>query len=74
MLEFNRGIIIRLLGIGVPPNDWQYMQLYADYVRLMREGNKKTYVVAELADRYELSERKVYALIKAMETTVPTMQ
>lgn len=44
--------------------DVQYIELYNDYNRLLDEGEKVSYIVAVLAERYNVCERKVYTLIK----------
>ena len=43
-----------------------YIELYNDYNRLLAEGEKVSYIVAVLAERYAVSERKVYALLKRL--------
>ena len=47
-------------------SDAHYVELYEDYVRMIADGQKVTYVVAVLAERYNISERKVYKLIRTM--------
>ena len=37
---------------------------YKDYTKMNLEGGKKTWLVASLADKYGVSERKVYSIIK----------
>ena len=44
--------------------DTEYINLYADYHKLKENGEKVSYIVAVLADRYDISERTVYNLIK----------
>ena len=40
------------------------VDLYTDYTILLRRGEKVSYIVAVLSDKYAVSERKVYRLIK----------
>ena len=47
--------------------DVQYIELYNDYNRLLDEGEKVSYIVAVLAERYNVCERKVYTLIKRLQ-------
>ena len=44
--------------------DCQYLALYEDYKRMHEAGDKMTYIVSVLHDRYHVCERKVYDLIK----------
>ena len=48
--------------------DVQYIELYNDYTRLLDEGEKVSYIVAVLAERYNVCERKVYTLIKRLQS------
>lgn len=48
--------------------DVQYIELYNDYNRLSDEGEKVSYIVAVLAERYNVCERKVYTLIKRLQS------
>lgn len=48
--------------------DVQYIELYNDYNRLLDEGEKVSYIVAVLAERYNVCERKVYTLIKRRQS------
>lgn len=48
--------------------DVQYIELYNGYNRLLDEGEKVSYIVAVLAERYNVCERKVYTLIKRLQS------
>lgn len=48
--------------------DVQYIELYNDYNRLLDEDEKVSYIVAVLAERYNVCERKVYTLIKRLQS------
>lgn len=48
--------------------DVQNIELYNDYNRLLDEGEKVSYIVAVLAERYNVCERKVYTLIKRLQS------
>ena len=60
ILSFNREILDRL---GIHPDDHKHLDLYNDYRTMKARGEKVTYIVAILAERYAVSERKVYNLI-----------
>lgn len=63
LLDFNKELLKRLWFAGIKPEDYRYADLFADYERMCRNGKKKTYIVAMLADKYGISERKVYSVI-----------
>ena len=64
VLEFNRELIKRLRIVGIRLEDEQFVDLYTDYTVMRQGGEKVSYIVAVLADRYGISERTVYSLIK----------
>lgn len=45
-------------------SDVRYIGLYDDFMHIVGHGGKITYAVAVLAEKYKISERKVYYLIK----------
>lgn len=68
VLKFNRDLIKRLKTAGIRLEDEAYVDLYTDYTTLLNSGEKVSYIVARLSDKYAVSERKVYALIKRFES------
>ena len=64
VLNFNRELLERLCRIGVRLEDTAYIDLFADFNNMVGAGNKVSYTMAVLADKYKVSERKVYSLIK----------
>ncbi len=67
--------VIEILKLGLLPlkllqksciriEDLEYIPLYDEYARLMEAGEKKTYAVAFLSEKYGISERKVYYLLR----------
>ena len=63
IIAFNREILDRFERIGIRPNDHKLLPLYHDYQAMKDRREKMTYIVAVLAERYAVSERKVYDLI-----------
>ncbi|QFQ13063.1 hypothetical protein C7Y71_008535 [Pseudoprevotella muciniphila] len=68
ILNFQKESIDRLISVGFKPSDCRYVELYADYMKMQRQGEKMTYIVALLSDKYKVSERKVYNIIKKFKT------
>lgn len=44
--------------------DVRYISLYEEYCSLVEAGEKKSYVAAMLSEKYGISERQVYYLLK----------
>lgn len=66
ILKLNRGVLEACRDIGIRLEDVKYIDLYCDYNRLRANGEKVSYIVAVLAEKYGVCERKVYALIKRL--------
>ncbi len=63
VLRFNRELLERLIRIGIRLDDVKYIDMFYEYTTLKSRGEKVTYIVAALASRYSVSERKVYNLL-----------
>lgn len=64
ILKFNRELLDRLRLMGVRLDDTRYIDLFSEFCDMVRSGDKASYAVAVLADRYGISERKVYSLLR----------
>ena len=72
ILNFHRELLNRLYDTGIRLEDARYIDLYTDYPRMRADGDKVSYIVALLADKYAVSERKVYSLIKHLNSDCNT--
>ena len=68
ILNLNKELLKIFRKIGIRLEDVQYIDLYNEYRELLSKGNKVSYIVAVLADRYGIGERKVYSLIKRFQS------
>lgn len=64
LIKFNQGLIKNLIDYGIRLKDASYIELFFDYERMQKSGEKVTYIVALLSTKYSISERKVYKLLK----------
>lgn len=74
ILNFNRELLKRLQASGIRLEDARYIDLYSDYTRMLDQGEKVSYVVAVLSEKYSVSERKVYALVNGSRVTASLLQ
>ena len=58
LINFSRELLMKLRAAGVRLDDVRYVDLYADYTSMRRDECKVSYIVAVLAERYGVSERK----------------
>lgn len=68
ILKFNREMLERLGRMGVRLDDTRYIDLFSEFCDMANSGDKVSYAVAVLADRYGVSERKVYSLLRHFRT------
>lgn len=51
-----------------------YLELYQEYLDLKKQGEKVSYIVAILADKYKVTERMIYKVVKQFEQRVNVKQ
>lgn len=66
-LKLFGGVIDTLERAGARVSDYKYLRLFEDYAEAVGRGEKVSYVVAILADRYNVSERTVYDVVKRLQ-------
>ena len=66
MIKLNRLSLDKLSSGGFRIDDCKYIELYEEYLRMYRSGDKVTYIVAVLHERYGVCERKIYDIVKRM--------
>lgn len=67
-LKMCGGMIEKLEKSGVKPSDHKYIAMFEDYRRARKRGEKISYIVLCLAQRYGMSERNVYEVVKRLGT------
>lgn len=63
-LKFNREPLEMLIRLGIKQDDVRYIDLYSEFEEMKNRGEKTTYAVLYLANKYSICERKVYDVIK----------
>lgn len=67
LLFLNRDYLFCLKSLGIKIEDSNFLDLFIEYVKMKRDNQKITYIVAFLADKYKISIRKVYQIIRKMQ-------
>lgn len=68
LINFNRELLKKLQDAGIRLDDARYIDLYSDYVDMYQQGEKVSYIVATLSEKYAVSERTVYGLLKRFQS------
>lgn len=63
-INFSGEPLEMLRKLGVKQDDVRYIDLYSEFDKIKRRGEKTTYAVLFLAGKYAVSERKVYDVIR----------
>ena len=64
ILKLGRKMMEMLQESCIKISDVRYIDLFDEYERMISNGDKKSYVVAFLSDKYGVSERQIYYLLK----------
>lgn len=51
-------------------SDVRYLDMYKEYLRMVNEGHKKTYIIAFLSDEYNIGQRTLYRVIEKLSAEV----
>lgn len=63
--------ILRLCDTaGIVPGEASYLAVYEDWLRLTKEGHKKVWILAYLAQQYDISEATVKRIARKMAKRV----
>ena len=64
LVKFSGEMLKRLHDSGISTDDYQWLKMYEDFEKMRLEGHKTTYIVATIAQKYGICERKVYKVVK----------
>lgn len=56
--------------VGIKIGDYRHLVLWNDYTALIADGNKKTYAMALVASRHNVSERTLSRIISRFEAEI----
>lgn len=66
IMKLGKNFLELLQKSCVRVDDLQFVDLYDEYVAMTEGGEKSTYAVSLLSERYSISERQVYYLVKKL--------
>lgn len=70
LILFNEEIIRKMRKAGIRLDDYKYVNLYQDYIKLTKEGNRKKVVILTLVQKYDYTDRQVYNIIKHIKKEI----
>lgn len=69
-IRLHKEIMNLLSNYDVKMEDFKYIEMFEDYDSMVREGNKISYIVSYLSDKYRISEASVYRVLKRFKVTI----
>mgnify|MGYP000783366044 CR=1 FL=1 len=68
LLKLNRELLKTFREAGIRLEDVKYIDLYNEFRTMHAQNIKVSYIVATLAEKYNISERKVYDLVRRFKS------
>ena len=69
LITINAPLLKKLHENGITISAYKHIPLYEQYLEMVKDGEKITYIVATLSSIFEVGERTVYRLIEFFQTT-----
>lgn len=66
LLKVNESLLRTMDGASLAIGDVKYIELISEFERLTVAGEKKTYIIQLLADKFNIAERTIYRIIERL--------
>ncbi len=66
LVKFNGKTLKFLSENGIKIDDYQYTELYDDYLQMVQNNEKKEYIYAKLSEEYRIPIRTLQRIIKRL--------
>ncbi|MCM1221982.1 MAG: hypothetical protein NC548_46670 [Lachnospiraceae bacterium] len=70
----NRSMVEVLLANHININDVQNLQIFEQFMEMKQQGHKVSYITVFLADKYGMTDRGIYKIIKRLSRQVSVNQ
>lgn len=70
LIKFSRSILEVLSEFDINTSDVRFIDMYADYEAMKGRGEKVTYIVEVLSERYGVSVAKVYRVLRKFRRSI----
>lgn len=70
LISMNKTMLEVLANASIDTSDVKYLDMYEDYLRLINEGHKVTYIVRYLSDEYNIAERTIYRIVDKLSSDI----
>lgn len=66
LVKFNSETMKFLSENGILLKDYQYTDLYDEYMKMVKDNEKKEYIYAKLSEKYNIPRRTLLRIIKRL--------
>ncbi len=66
LLKISRFLLETLHNACIKASDVKFIQMYEEYIKMTEEKMKISYIATVLSEKYEISERQFFYLIKRL--------
>ena len=70
LIMFNAEMMRKLKEAGIRLDDYKYVDMWRDYLEMLKTAESRKEVMLSLADRYGITDRQVYNIIKHLEKKI----
>lgn len=70
----NRSMVEVLLANRININDVQNLQIFEQFMEMKKQGHKVSYITVFLADKYGMTDRGIYKIIKRLSRQASVSQ
>ena len=70
LIMFNAEMMRKLKEAGIRIDDYKYVDMWRDYVEMLKTAESRKEVMLSLADRYGITDLQVYNIIKHLEKKI----
>lgn len=70
LIMFNAEMMRKQKEAGIRLDDYKYVDMWRDYVEMLKTAESRKEVMLSLADRYGITDRQVYNIIKHLEKKI----
>ena len=67
LLKCNKNLIRVMLDNNISLDDSQHIEMYKEYIKMKREGEKVAYIADILAIKYQMTARNVFRIVHKLE-------
>lgn len=70
LLSMNESLMRFLCENHINVNDVRNLEIYREFERMKKEGHKVSYIAVNVAERFGLTDRGVYKIVKRLGQTI----